>query len=450
MRVFVQSFGCRVNQYEGEKIRQDMVSGGATDAVGYEDADVCVINTCTVTGNADSDARLLARRVQRRNPAAKLIITGCYASVAREELRRLFPEALIVGNDGKGSIAALSGCSMGLTEDSALTAFLGHTRAFIKVQDGCNMHCTYCIIPSARSVMGSRPLAQVIAEVEGLYAKGHREFVFCGIRLGRYWSQGADGRFSDLGALVRAVSAIDGDFRIRLSSIEITDLTDRFLEGYVADAKTVPYFHVPVQSGSDRVLSSMKRWYTSRFFADRVERVRAVVGADTAVFTDYMVGFPTETEEDFRDSLDFAKQVGFAGMHIFRYSPREGTPAAAMTPVYTPEQLNERIAMARAVDERLRRDYASRFMGARIMALKETQTQQGAIARAENFLEVELPVGDIADGWREVTVSATKGPRLVAAGDPPLAGRASPEARISASGATSAVSTANGLRRGTA
>lgn len=423
MKFFIHSFGCRVNQYEGEKIRQGFERGSFETAQDWREADVCVINTCSVTDHADRDARVLIRKISEANPAARLVVTGCWASRDPEGIQKLFPQVTIVGNEGKETIPALFGCSMGLSSgQNALQSFSKHTRAFIKVQDGCNMRCAYCIIPSTRPVMSSRAPQEVLDEIAGLIEAGYKEFVLCGIRLGRYWAQGETGRGSEgvgkcvaLAGLIGGIAGLPGDFRIRLSSIEITDLTDRFLEGYAATPKTVLYFHVPLQSGSDRVLAAMKRWYDTRFYSERLAAARRVLGPDTAIFTDVMVGFPTETDKDFNESLAFAEDMGFAGLHIFRYSPRQGTPAARLSSCYGPKDLEQRLQAARELDARLRSLFARRFVGRQLAVLDEQRAAGTIIARAENFLEVEMPLKSKPwTHWHQITVAQEKKGRLLA------------------------------------
>jgi len=386
-------------------VREGFEASGAVIEDSWKRADLCVVNTCSVTDHADRDARVMIRKMYEHNPAVKVVVTGCYATRAPEELQKMFPEVLIVGNDQKATIPSLAGCSMGL-EKNSIVNFAGHARAYIKVQDGCNMRCTYCIIPSTRPTMTSRAPEEIIGEIQGLLARGYREVVLCGIRLGRYWSQDTAGQWVDLIGLISKISILEGDFRIRLSSLEVTDLTDRFLKTYCDTPKTVPYFHIPLQSGNDRVLHAMKRWYNTSFYAGRVAACRKSLGDDMAIFTDYMVGFPSETKEDHEDSLNFAKDIGFAGMHIFRFSARSDTPAADIHPEYSGQELQERVGATHELDRGFRQSYASRFVGRDIRVLVEETKIDKDRARAENFLEVLLPVARVPKGrWETVKIS---------------------------------------------
>ncbi|MBI4669496.1 MAG: MiaB/RimO family radical SAM methylthiotransferase [Elusimicrobia bacterium] len=387
VKIFIKSFGCRVNQYEGEQIRESFFRQGAEFTIDFNKADVCVINTCSVTANADRDARLLFRKINRANPSARKIVTGCYASRAPDELKILFPKAEIVPNEGKNYIPLPKG--EGRVRVKVISSFYGHTRAWIKIQDGCDRKCAFCIVPKIRPAMSCRNPDVILAEIRGLLDRGYREFVLCGIRLGRY-SNRESAQFGriELLVLIQKIAQLDGDFRIRLSSIEAVDLTDRFIEGYASTRKTVPYFHIPLQSGCDSVLAAMKRGYKAEFFRKRLDSIRRILGSDAAIFTDFMAGFPTETQENFQESLAFARRMGFAGMHIFPFSPRPGTIAVNLKPVYAASDLKARIAEARELDRSLRQAYALRFVGKELKVLWETRRKGSLMGRAENFLEV--------------------------------------------------------------
>lgn len=385
MRVFFATFGCRVNQYETERLRERVLTGEDSES-GYEQADLCVVNTCTVTGSADQDALRLLRRISRRNPAARLVVTGCLASRSPDAVRGAAPHALIVGNAGKDDLAEALGCAPAPAA-AGIRGFGGRSRAYVKVQDGCNMVCTYCIIPSVRPDLSSRPLSEVEAELRGLVAEGFGEVVLCGIRLGRYLTS-EEGRRVDFCALLARLLALPGDFRIRLSSFEITDVTDRFL-ALAADSKgrLCPSFHLPLQSGSDAVLQKMKRWYSVAFFERRIAALKARLPR-AGLFTDVMVGFPGESEEDFARSLELLERLGFCGLHVFPYSARTGTPAAKWTPPAA-AVVEGRLARMRELDSRLRAAFARRALGERRRVLVE-RGPDGPVGTAEDFLKLRL------------------------------------------------------------
>jgi len=375
IKTFFHTFGCRVNQYETELLRTRL-RGEVVDNI--EEAELCVINTCTVTREADVDCQRLLRKIVRRNPDAQIVVTGCYATRAPEEIREIVPLALIVGNDQKQDLPALLGCQSVQTEDvtsGGITDFRNHSRAFVKIQDGCNMMCTYCIIPSVRPEMSSKPAAQVLAEVEALVNNGYQEIVLCGVRLGRYlvWEKsGATGQKRiDFVELLSRLLALPGNFRVRLSSFEITDLTDRVLRVLTdSKGKLCPSFHLPLQSGSDIVLKRMKRWYSTQFYRRRIEALRRH-NPGAGLFTDVIVGFPGETREDFNQTADFIREHDFSGLHVFRYSSRSGTPAAEYLDVVPGEEIILRAREMRSLDRELRIRFAQAAVGSRRQVLVE-------------------------------------------------------------------------------
>lgn len=401
VKYFFHTFGCRVNQYETELLRERLCAGGSTTTGDFETADLCVVNTCTVTRAADQDALRLIRRISRRNPAARLLVTGCLASRAPEEILAAAPHAIVKGNEGKAELAEALGCAPAPAA-AGIRGFAGKSRAWVKVQDGCNMHCTYCIIPSVRPALSSRRAEEIVAEIRGLVEGGFREVVLCGIRLGRYLDQTA-GRRVDFNALLERLLALPGDFRVRLSSFEITDVTDRFL-GVAEEAadKLCPSFHLPLQSGSDAVLKKMERWYSAAFFERRVTALRERL-PHAGLFTDVMVGFPGETEDDFKRTLALLGRLGFCGLHVFPFSARAGTPAARWEPV-APGVLDGRLRELRALDARLRRAFAARALGRRRRVLVE----EAAYGTAEDFLRVRLD-RDPGPGFAWATIDRVEG-----------------------------------------
>ena len=388
MKAFFKTFGCRVNQAETEGLKERLLSDGFTTAVSdFETADLCVLNTCTVTVEGDEDALRLARRIARRNPAARLIVTGCLATRSPAEVLRAAPHAVVVGNADKDAIPALLGCRP-VPDEAGLKAFSGRARAFIKVQDGCDMSCSYCIIPAVRPVLSSKPVAEVLSEARSLVERGYRELVLCGIRLGRYLCE-EDGRRVDFPGLLEKLMGLPGDFRVRLSSFEVTDVTERFLDTAAAGGERFcPSFHLPLQSGSETVLRRMERWYTAAFFARRVESLRRRF-PEAGLFTDLMTGFPGETRSEHSESRAFVEACGFSGLHVFRYSARAGTPAARR-----PDLVPDAVAVSRArelrrLDEALRSAFARSNVGRERSVVLETRGRDGT-GLTEHFLRVKL------------------------------------------------------------
>lgn len=331
VKVAFQTLGCKVNQYETEKMVESFAERGF-DIVEFNDrADVYVINSCTVTRTADSKSRQAARSARHRNPDALVVLAGCYAETSPDAAGEVEGVSIVVGNAGKADIADRVAAVLSpemlesLHPGRSLCARSGRTRAAVKIQDGCDQFCSYCAVPFARPVMYSRPSAEVRAELAGLAARGFREVVFAGIRLGRY----LDDAGANLTDIVSAAAATPGIDRVRLSSIELTDIPDGLIELIADDRRVCRHLHIPLQSGDAGVLRRMNRPYAPGEFADFVERARRRVPG-LAVTTDIMVGFPGETAGEFSSSMEFADRIGFSRAHIFRYSPRPGTAASKM------------------------------------------------------------------------------------------------------------------------
>jgi len=404
VKTWVKSFGCRLNQAEGEALAARLLAEpGASACEGFEDADLCVLNTCTVTAEADREALALARRIARRNPAARLVVTGCLATRDPGAVRRAAPGAIIVGNDGKADLPALLGCSAA-PPDAWNPAISGRSRAFLKVQDGCNMSCAYCTIPSVRPTLSSVPLPELLARARALAEDGVPELVLCGVRLGRYlWREPGAARV-DLAGLVERILDIPGDFRVRLSSLEVTDAADRlFALMDSSGGRLCPHLHLPLQSGSEAVLKRMRRWYSADYYRRRAEAYRAAVPGGS-LFADVMTGFPGETDVEHRDSLAFVRELGFDGLHVFRYSPRPGTEAA---PWKAPpaQTVAARAAQWRALDGERRAAHAARAVGGiRVVA----PSLDGFGGVAEDFLTVRA-AAPLPRGLLSVRVTGAEG-----------------------------------------
>lgn len=338
--VAFHTLGCKVNQYDTQAMRERFEEAGF-HTVDFEDrADVYVVNTCTVTGTGDKKSMQTIRRCHRNNPDAAIVVTGCLAQRAADELK-LPGVRLVLGTQRRGEVVQLLG--QALEQDCALIAVEtlrqapferltvhaheGHTRATMKIQEGCDRFCTYCIIPSVRGPIRSRPLDEIRAEAESLAAAGFKEAVLTGIHLTSYGRE-QHGAITLLDA-IRAVHGVEGIERIRLGSLEPVVVTEEFVQGIAAMPKVCHQFHLALQSGSDTVLARMHRRYTSGEFLAACALLRGAFD-DCALTTDVMTGFPGETEEEFAQTVDTCKKAGFARMHVFPYSEREGTKAAAM------------------------------------------------------------------------------------------------------------------------
>ncbi len=355
-RAALHNLGCKVNAYETEAMGQQLEEAGYTIVPFEEKADVYIINTCSVTNIADRKSRQMLHRAKKMNPEAVIVAAGCYVQTAKDETHLDVDADIILGNNRKKDLTALLeeyfACHMSgeklekiddlhresRYEDLQLSRTQEHTRAFIKVQDGCNQFCSYCIIPYARGRVRSRDEADVIRELETLAGKGIREVVLTGIHLSSY---GAD-TGGNLLELIRKASQVEGISRIRLGSLEPGIITEEFAKALSDIPEFCPHFHLSLQSGSNTVLKRMNRRYTSEEFAQRCDILRRVFD-DPALTTDVITGFPGETEAEFEETRRFLKQIGFYETHIFRYSMRAGTKAARM-----PEQIPENVKAKRS------------------------------------------------------------------------------------------------------
>ncbi|MCI0359989.1 MAG: tRNA (N(6)-L-threonylcarbamoyladenosine(37)-C(2))-methylthiotransferase MtaB, partial [Planctomycetaceae bacterium] len=392
------TLGCKVNQYETELVREGFVRIGYRDAGEGETADLCVVNTCTVTAEGDSKSRQAIRRLARENPQSRIVVMGCYATRAPEELAKL-PGVVEVLTD-KREIPDLLGRFGVLDVPNGISHFGQRHRAYVKVQDGCLLRCSYCIIPYVRPHMHSRPLAHVLEEVRRLVDNGYREIVLTGVHLGHY---GVEGNWNKpkhewlrLSKLVREIALLPGDFRIRLSSIEATEVT-RALIGVMAEfpERIAPHLHICLQSGSDAVLRRMRRRWGSRLFIDRCRLVREALERP-AITTDIIVGFPGETDADFEATCRVARECGFSKIHIFPFSPRKGTPAAEMGDMVCPQVKSERSEQLAEVERELREAYFRSLIGRRLTVLVEgpSETTAGGWAGTScRYAPVELAPG---------------------------------------------------------
>jgi threonylcarbamoyladenosine tRNA methylthiotransferase MtaB len=404
------TLGCKVNQYETEYVREGLLRLGYHEAIDDEPADLCVVNTCTVTAEGDLKSRKLIRQLVRRNPQAEMIVMGCYATRAPDVVAAL-PGVVEVVTEKRRLPDLLA--RLGLVDvPTGISSFGRRHRAYVKVQDGCRMRCSYCIIPAVRPTLSSRPADEVLDEIRRLVDRGYREIVLTGIHLGHYGVDPAHGRSEggrvDLARLVGRILELGGEFRLRISSIEAVEVTPELIAMMAEQPNRVcPHLHVSMQSGSDAVLARMRRrWASGRF----VERCRAIQESldEPALTTDVIVGFPGESERDFEATCRVVEEIGFSKVHVFRFSPRQGTPAAEM-PDQVPDQIKRRRAAALGdLGERLRRQFLERLRGRRLQVLVERplEPQPGLFAgTSARYAPVELSCGQERLG-RLVWVSA--------------------------------------------
>jgi threonylcarbamoyladenosine tRNA methylthiotransferase MtaB len=367
------TLGCKVNQYETELVREGLLRAAFRDANENEPADLCVVNTCTVTSEGDSKSRQAIRRLARDNPDARIVVMGCYATRAPDELAKL-PNVAEVVTD-KREIPDLLGRFGVIDIPTGISYFGNRHRAYVKVQDGCLLRCSYCIIPYVRPHVSSRPIEHVLDEIRRLVDHGYREIVLTGIHLGHYGVEDNRHKPKDqwlrLSTLVRQIAALPGDFRIRLSSIEATEVT-RELIAVMAEhpQRIAPHLHICLQSGSDAILRRMRRRWSSRLFIDRCRHFRESLD-NPAITTDIIVGFPGETEADFEATCRTSRDCGFSKIHIFPFSPRKGTPAAQMTDQVSPLIKADRCDRLAEIEKQLRHEYFQSLLGRRLTVLIE-------------------------------------------------------------------------------
>ena len=399
--VRMEVLGCRTNQYEGDALAFALTEAGArlVDAPPY---DVALLVSCTVTAVADRKGRALVRRFRRECPDAVVALCGCQAQVMAEGEARGLGVDLLVGNRRKARLPELlarrlaqgkGGGGVELCRGDGesdpwdpleLGRPMRHTRAFLKVQDGCDHGCAYCIVPSVRGRPLSRPPEEVWAEARRVVASGCAEVVITGVHLGLY---GRDGACS-LGELVRRLGEIEGLRRIRFGSLEPFALSEGLLEELRGVAAFCPHLHIPLQSGDDGVLRRMRRGYTASDFARQVEALRRAFGDEVHVSTDLLVGFPGETEEAFRRTLDLVTQLGLGRLHVFPYSPRPGTAAALWTDRPSREEARRRCREADALGKELLGRYAARFVGQEVDLLVEEGSEEAVQGLSPHFLRV--------------------------------------------------------------
>ncbi|MDB4476994.1 tRNA (N(6)-L-threonylcarbamoyladenosine(37)-C(2))-methylthiotransferase MtaB [Rhodopirellula sp.] len=392
----VATLGCKVNQYETELVRQGLQRVGYTDCESSEAADVCIVNTCTVTSEGDSKSRQVVRRLNRQNPDAKIVVMGCYATRAPEEVAKLPGVAEVVTD--KRELPDLMSRFGVIDVPTGLDGFSGRHRAYVKVQDGCLLRCSYCIIPHVRPKLTSRPHQHILDEVSRLTEAGHREVVLTGIHLGHYgvdWNRNKPKEeWIRLAHLLRDLCELPGNFRIRLSSIEATEVTRELISVMRDHAhRIVPHLHLCLQSGSDSVLRRMRRRWGTRMFLDRCQLLKESLDRP-AITTDIIAGFPGETEEEFEQTLMTCKKAGFSKIHAFPFSPRRGTPAADMPDQIAKHIRSERVKRLTTLETELRSQYFQQLVGSKLELLVESSRDLVAMDRA--LLQADNPSNNLA------------------------------------------------------
>lgn len=399
MKIFIKTYGCRVNQVESEAVLEQFLAQGSEITQDYKNANLCFINTCSVTANADKEAEKFIRTLLKQNPSAQIVVSGCFARVKKDYLLQKYPTLKIYFKED------LSKALFDKEIDWSVKEHSGHSRAFIKIQDGCDCFCSYCIVPYTRPIKTSKPKEIVLKEIKDLIANGYSEIVLTGINIGNYSCPKTKANLADL---CKEIFALPGNFRVRFSSIEINTISDELIEVLSkAGEKFCSYLHLPLQSGSTKVLKEMRRHYTAEEFLERLNYIRTKI-KDLFIYTDIIAGFPTETEENFKESFDFLKKAKFAGLHVFSYSAREGTPAAQMAQL-NPNTIKERSFILHKLDKELRVSAAESLKGKILEVIGEDFEQEYLRATASNFQRVLIKTDQKPQGLFKVLVQEIKG-----------------------------------------
>ena len=399
MKFSILTFGCKVNSYESEFMKELLINHGYTYNEDEKTSDIVIVNTCSVTNTADNKCKKTIRGIRRDNSDTILVVCGCTAENHREELNDLDIDILI-GNKDKSKIVEMIEEYRNTNkkyikfyegrlkefEDMNVESFSDLTRAYVKIQDGCNNYCAYCIIPYVRGNIRSKKFDEAVEEIKTLVSKGHKEIVFTGINTGAY---GKETGLYDLTDLIREISKIDELERIRVSSIEITEINDKFIEEMGRNPKLCAHLHVSLQSGSERVLQIMNRKYTKAEYLEKINKLKKA-RPEINLTTDVIVGFPTETEEEFNECVEYCKIVGFSKIHVFPYSKREGTKAASMDGHLPNSIKKERARRLIEIDNDLQLDYNKKFINEKVSVLIEEIVDGKSIGHTQNFLKVEI------------------------------------------------------------
>lgn len=396
MKFSIITFGCKVNQYESNMMKEKMLSSNFFYEEDYKESDIIIINTCSVTNIADKKCLKMIRRLKRECPGKIIVASGC-STQNNQDIYKLLDIDILLGNIDKSKIDIL--IKEYISKKEKLIDFCNernlefedmyindynHTRAFIKIEDGCDNFCSYCIIPYVRGSVRSKDFETVINEAKNLTEKGHKEIVLTGIHTGHY-----ENNNHDLTDLIDELSKIEKLERIRISSIEITELNDKFLNMLKENKKVCDHLHIPLQAGSNEILKRMNRKYDLKYYEEKINKIRSIRN-DISITTDIIVGFPYETDELFASTLDFAQKINFSKIHVFPYSKRAGTPAANM-----PEQIDEltkkeRVKKLIELSNKQEKEYYEKFKGKDLDILIEECDNNVSVGHTSNYLLVKL------------------------------------------------------------
>ena len=402
LKVAFATLGCRMNQFETSALEETFVNKGYT-LTNFEDiADVYIVNTCTVTNDADRTSRKVLRQAKRRNPNAIVVATGCYAQVSPEKLAQIEEIDLVIGNSHKTAVYEIVENYINEKrqdkvfidnifrkndfETFQISTFFEGTRPILKVQEGCNSFCSFCIIPFARGKVRSANPEDILNQVKILVEKGYKEIVLTGTQLSQY---GYDHKKASLYDLLKQLIKIKDLYRIRLSSMGVSEIDENFIDLITSEEKIAPHFHLSLQSASDKVLKDMKRTYTLKEYIQKVEKIVSK-RPETAIGTDIITGFPTETREDFENSLKVINDLPFAYIHVFTYSQRDGTSAVKFGDLVNPKEKKERTKILREVSQKKNLEFRKRFLNKALEVLIITEKNGKKVGLTGNYIHIKF------------------------------------------------------------
>lgn len=399
MKFLINTLGCKVNTYESNVIRDIFLNEGYEES--NSNVDIAVINTCTVTNTSDSKSLKVIKHTIKNNPNAIVIVCGCFSQINPDRLKDMEGVSIVLGNYNKSKIMDyinqykknkkqiidVRELNDEKFECMKLNNF-NKTRAFVKIEDGCENFCSYCIIPYSRGKVRSKLMEEVLDEVNTLVNNGHREIVLTGIHTGHY---GADIEEYDFSDLLNEICKIKGLERLRISSIEITELDDKFLETLKNNKIIVDHMHIPLQSGCDKTLKEMNRKYDVAYFKDKIKKIRSI-RPNISITTDVIVGFPNETEDDFNTTVNTIKEIKFTKLHVFPFSVRKGTVAETMENQIDEKTKKERVHILMDISKELELDYMNKFVGCEVEFIPEVSKDGYIIGHTGNYLQIKSKI----------------------------------------------------------
>lgn len=399
MKFNIYTLGCKVNTYESNVMSDLLKNKGYTEVSTNDLADISIINTCTVTNTADNKSFKTIRHAIKQNEDAIVVVVGCMSQNKKEEVLKVDGVDIVLGNVGKSKVVEYIDefiktkekkldiyDMMDTTFEPMILNNFNKTRAFIKIQDGCNNYCAFCIIPYVRGDVRSKDKNLVLQETNHLINQGYKEIVLTGIHTGHYGSDLKDYNFSDL---LKELCKIEGLERLRISSIEITELDDEFLDVLKNNKKLVDHMHIPLQSGSDAVLKRMNRKYDKAYFIDKINKIRSI-RPNISITTDVIVGFPGETEEEFNETIETIKKIEFTKLHVFPYSRRKGTVADEMDNQVDENTKHNRVKTLMNLSEELEKKYMNKFVNKEVIFIPEIKKEEYLIGHTGNYLQVKM------------------------------------------------------------